>query len=194
MDMLTSDASDIFKNLPVIETPRMLLRPLTMQDADDIFAYSKNPAISRYVLWDSPKTIEETRCFLRSVLANYAAGIPEDWAIVLKETGRCIGTCGFFDWYIKHAKAEIHYALSLEYSGRGLMTEAVGAMLGFGFGVMKLNRVAAACFPENLASEQVMKKSGMQFEGIMRAGVYAKGRFHDVKIYAVLRSDRGGRP
>jgi ribosomal-protein-alanine N-acetyltransferase len=182
--------NDIFKDLPIIETPRLILRKMRLTDADDLFAYARDPEVSRYLVWTPHQNIEETRGYINYVNSQYDKGLLEDWGIEYRQSHTFIGTAGYFFWDVPHSRAEIHYCLAKDYWHKGLMPEALRAILRFGFERMQLNRIEAKCFPENLGSEKVLKKIGMQFEGIMRQGVYAKGSFHDMKCYAVLSSDK----
>jgi ribosomal-protein-alanine N-acetyltransferase len=185
----SSETAELFRQLPVIETDRLRLRPMKSADAADLFAYAADPAISRYTVWDHHTSIEDSRRFLNCVQQNYREGRLENWGIADKVSDRLIGTIGFYSWDPDHAKAEMHYALSMNYAGRGLMSEAVQAVLRFGFERMGLNRIQANCMLENIGSERVMQKNGMTFEGIMREGVFAKGRYYDLKTYAILKRD-----
>jgi ribosomal-protein-alanine N-acetyltransferase len=85
------------------------------------------------------------------------------------------------------------YALSRDYWGRGLMAEAAGAMISFGFREMNLNRIEARCIAENTASTRVMEKAGMLCEGTLRQRELIKGEHRDIKIYSILRDERKGR-
>jgi ribosomal-protein-alanine N-acetyltransferase len=102
------------------------------------------------------------------VEGRYQAGQVAPWGVELKSTGQIIGTCDYVWWHPQHACAEIGYALSRAYWGRGLMTEAVRAIMQFGFARMHLNRIQAMCMVKNLSSERVMQKAGMQLEGTLR--------------------------
>jgi [ribosomal protein S5]-alanine N-acetyltransferase len=72
----------------------------------------------------------------------------------------------------EHARAELGYVLSREHWGKGLMPEAVRAVIRFGFGRMELNRIQARCVAENTASARVMEKAGMTYEGTLRESEY----------------------
>jgi ribosomal-protein-alanine N-acetyltransferase len=89
----------------------------------------------------------------------------------------------------EHARAELGYVLSREHRGKGLMPEAVRAVIRFGFGRMELNRIQARCVAENTASARVMEKVGMTYEGTLRESEYIKGAFWDIKIYSILRRE-----
>lgn len=179
----------IFSCLPRLETDRLILRPLQMDDAKDMYAYARDPEVSRHVLWDAHKSIWETRHFLRFARNQYRRGFPGSFAMELKESGRMIGTIGFMWVNPDYKSAEVGYSLSRDYWNRGLMTEALEATLRFGFEELKLNRIEAQHDTENPASGKVMAHCGMQFEGVMRSRVMNKGVFRDVAVYAILKND-----
>lgn len=178
-----------FDLLREIETPRLLIRRLNMRDAGDLFAYSRDPEVARYVLWEAQKSVGEARAFIRYCLRRYRLGEPASLGIVLKETNRVIGTIGFM-WYQRdNNSAEIGYSLAREYWNRGIMTEAVQALIAFAFRRMRLNRIEAQHEVENPASGRVMAKAGMIREGTLRSRLFNKGRYVDVDLYAILRTD-----
>ncbi len=179
----------LFSNLPRIETERLILRPLQMKDDKDMFAYARDPEVSRHVLWDAHKSIWETRRFLHYARSQYRKGFPGSFAMELKESGRMIGTIGFMWVNPDYKSAEVGYSLSRDWWNKGLMTEALQATLRFGFEELKLNRIEAQHETENPASGRVMAHCGMQFEGIMRQRVMNKGCFKDVAVYAILKND-----
>jgi [ribosomal protein S5]-alanine N-acetyltransferase len=178
---------------PVLETPRLLLRPMTPDDAPEMFAYASDPEVTRYVVWDTHRTPEDSRAFLEATAERYAAGDGLDWGIVHRADGRFIGTCGFVEHSPEHARAEAGFVVSKGYWGRGLAPEALGAMIRFGFEEMGLNRVEARCVAENRASARVMEKAGMAFEGTLRERELVKGAYRDMKVYSALRREWRGR-
>jgi ribosomal-protein-alanine N-acetyltransferase len=179
----------LFPELPVLETERIVLRKMTLNDAEDMFAYASDPEAAKYVTWDSHRTVEDSRAFLRSTLDCYAQHVPANWGLVLKATGHLVGTCGFMSWFSDHGRAEIGFALGREYWGQGLMTEAVRHVICWGFSECNLNRIEGECKLENFGSARVMVKCGMTFEGVLRQFVFAKGQYHDVRLYAILRQE-----
>lgn len=181
--------TDIFSNLPTIETERLRLRKLSMRDASDVFEYASTPEVAEHVTWEYHRNISDSMHFLRVMIQQYQDGIPSPWAIVYKEIGKLIGTIGYHVWSIQNSHAEVGYALSKQYWNKGIMTEAFAEVMKFGFEKMRLNRIEATCKPANTASEKVMLKCGMQYEGIMRKRLFAKGEFHDLKLYSILKPD-----
>ena len=120
---------------------------------------------------------------------RYRDGKYYDWAIVLKITGKMIGTCGFSAVYPEHRSAEVGSVLNPAFRGQGYAVEALCAVLDFGFRRMLLNRISAKCVDENLPSERVMQKVGMQYEGTERSAMLVKGQFRNMKVYSILREE-----
>ncbi|MBQ6949890.1 MAG: GNAT family N-acetyltransferase [Clostridia bacterium] len=181
--------TSFFSNLPHIETDRLVLRPLQMSDARDMYEYARDPEVSRYVLWDAHKSIWETKRFLHFARSQYRRGFPGSFAMELKESGRMIGTIGFMWVNPDYKSAEVGYSLGREWWNKGLMTEALDATLRFGFEELKLNRIEAQHDTQNPASGRVMAHCGMRFEGVMRQRIMNKGTFRDVAVYAILKND-----
>ena len=149
---------EVLKDLPTLETERLILRKMTLDDAEAVFAYASDSRVSRYTLWEAHRYIEDSRAFLELEVSKRESGGEPYWGIVYKGDHRLVGTCGIISWEPQHARAEIGYALSREYWGRGLMPEAARAMIRFGFERMSLNRIEARCIAENAASTRVMSR------------------------------------
>ena len=183
------EVKDIFGHLPTLQTDRLLLRKLQVDDLQDIFEYACDPKVARYTTWQPHETVEQSRDFLHHVLGLYEKGKVAPWGVEHKNDRKLIGTCGFLDWNLQHARAEIGYALSRRYWGRGLATEAVQAVIAFGFSRMALNRIQGRCEVENVASGRVMEKAGLKFEGLLREHEFSKGAYADISMYAILRKE-----
>ena len=175
--------------MPTLETQRLRLRRLTMRDAQDIYSYSCDPQVARYVLWDAHRNIGESRGYLRYMLRKYRLGEPASWGIEWKATGQIIGTIGFMWIQRENASAEVGYSLSRAFWNQGIMTEALKELIRYGFRSLNLNRIEAQHETENPASGAVMRKCGMRREGTLRQRLLNKGRFVDVELYAILRRD-----
>ena len=180
---------NFFGDLPTLYTKRLVLRKLTLDDAKDLFEFASDPEVAKYVPWEPYKSIDDAVNFLKFTLEQYEKKQPARWGIVYKENNKLIGTCGFVDWDPSNFRAEIAYALSRDYWGKGIMTEAVKEAIKFGFEKMNLNRIYAFSFPENVGSYTVMEKVGMKYEGLIREYMYIKGKFQDLKLYSILRRE-----
>ena len=180
---------ELFSRLPVLDTPRLTLRPLTMRDAQDIYDYSRDPEVARHVLWDAHRSLADSRAYLRFILRQYRDGVPSSYGIVLKATGRVVGTIGFMWYSEENHSLEVGYSLARSLWNQGLMTEALEAVLRLSFEALQAHRVEAQHETSNPASGRVMLKCGMRHEGTLRGRIYNKGRFVDVDLYAILRED-----
>ena len=175
--------------MPDLVTPRLRLRKLTMRDAPDIFQYSRDPEVARHVLWDAHRSIGESRAYLRYMLRRYRGRECASWGIEYLPTGRVIGTIGFMWIQQDNSAAEVGYSLARDFWNRGIMTEALAAVIRYGFDEMDLNRIEAQHETTNPASGAVMRKCHMQKEGTLRSRLFNKGKYVDVDLYAILRSD-----
>jgi ribosomal-protein-alanine N-acetyltransferase len=183
---------EILKDLPTLETERLILRKMAPSDAEAVFAYASDREVTRYVIWETHRTVEDSRAFLEFESSKRESGGEPEWGIVYKGDHCFVGTCGIVSWEPDHARAELGYVLSRDYWGRGLMVEAVRAVISFGFQRMDLNRIEARCTAENVASARVMEKAGMVYEGTLRQREVIKGAYRDVKVYAILRREFRG--
>lgn len=178
---------DVPDLLLTLTTERLLLRELQMSDAPDVFEYASNPEVTRYTSWSTHQTLADSERFLESVMVKYYTERPMEWGIVHRTTSKLIGTCGLINWEPNHARAEIGYVLARPYWGMGYMTEAVQAVISFGFHAMLLNRIQATCMLENIASARVMEKVGMQYEGILHEYAFIREQYRDLKLYAIIK-------
>ncbi|GAA0594499.1 GNAT family N-acetyltransferase [Virgibacillus siamensis] len=177
---------------PVLETERLILRKISMDDLEDMYEYGSSDEVSAYVSWPTHQSMEDTKRFVETVLEEYSRGVlPVFWGIVLKTSQKLIGTINYVSWKPKHQTGEIGYVLSRHYWGQGFMPEAAEKVLEYGFCQLGLIRVQARCFVENTGSEKVMQKVGMTHEGTMRKAMFAKGRHWDLRMYSVLADEFG---
>ena len=180
---------NLFSSLPTLRTKRLTLRPVRMSDAADLYEYSKDPEVARHVLWDAHQSVGDSRGYLRYAVRQYRQDLPASWGIELKENHKLIGTIGFMWINRDHNSAEVGYSLAREYWNRGIMSEALSAVLNEGFMDLNLHRIEAQHEVDNPASGRVMVKCGMMYEGCVRGRLYNKGRYVDVALYAILRDD-----
>lgn len=178
-----------FLDNPRLETERLILRKLDISDAGDIFEYASDPIVTRYMTFETHKTIDDAKGFINFVLDRYSRDESGEWGIELKTNSRLIGTLGIASFDQKNSCITIGYILAKHYWGKGIVTEAVKRVIRFAFDDMKVNRVEAYHFLGNDASGRVMQKAGMQYEGILRQKLFARGEYRDVKQYAILKDD-----
>ena len=175
--------------MATLSTERLILRQLKASDAADVFEYASDPEVTKHVRFVTHKTVKDSRVFL--LLAENARRNGEwmVWAIVLKTIGKMIGTCGFVALAPEHGRAELGYAINRKYWGNGYAAEAAAALVAHGFSELNLSRIEAHVSPEHLPSQRVLEKCGFVPEGILRQHEMIKGRWHDSKIYSLLRDE-----
>lgn len=172
--------------LPTLHTPRLRLRMIRMKDAENMYSYSRDPEVARYVLWYAHTSIADTKGYIRYMIAQYKQNKPASWAIARREDDRIIGTIGFGWIDDENGSAEVGYSLARREWNRGYMTEALREVLRYGFEELHLHRIEAQHELENSASGIVMEKCGMQKEGLLRERLYNKGQYVDVYLYSIL--------
>ncbi len=187
--MTREKVNRIFTHIPTIETERLLLRQILPEDADDMYEYSSDHDVTRYLLWDVHSDYYHTKDYIHYLQERYALGDFYDWAVIHKESGKMIGTCGFTNLDIPNFCAEIGYVLNPRYRGNGYAPEAASRVIRFAFEELSMERVSAICMKENTASLRVMQKCGMTQEGVLRHAVYAKGRHRSVVVCSILKSE-----
>ena len=112
------------------------------------------------------------------------------WGITLKDDGSIVGSCGFYKWEKDpHRKAEMGYDLAPAYWGRGIMREALQAIIQYGFDEMNLNRITVLVISYNDRSLRLVDRLGFVKEGVMRESAYFDGRFIDDVLLSLLKRD-----
>lgn len=174
---------------PLIHTPRLQLRPLQPGDEDALFALFSHPQVMRH--WSTPPWTDREAA-AAMVALDGGAGPDASWrrlGLVAAAGGPVIGTCTLFDIDRGSRRAEIGYALAPSAWGRGLMHEALQALLHYGFDELNLNRVEADIDPANTASARALQRLGFQAEGLLRERWIVAGQVSDSALYGLLRRD-----
>ena len=160
---------------PIVETERLLLRPVTLDDAEAMFAYASNRENTRYT-FPTNQSLEETR---NNIALFYLASPLGRWGIELKENGKFIGTIDLLDLDLCLKKGSIGYVLNKDYWNQGLATEATKAVIALAFEQLGMNKLIAVHDKDNPASGRVMAKSGMKYsheEPYAMLDLHEKGR------------------
>jgi len=181
------DLKALFTPFPALSTPRLILRALRPTDIDDLYKYASDPEIDHHVPWNHYKNIDEARENLNEFLADYELHGMGAWGIEHRADQRLIGIINTSIPHRINRRVELGYTISRAYWGQGLATEAVKALIEFGFEKMNLVRIEAVILPENLASARVLEKSGMQFEGVLHSYQVWRNKPCDLRMYAVIR-------
>lgn len=179
----------IFSNIPILQTERLTLRRLMVSDTLDMYEYSRNEDVTRYLTWDAHPDASYTREYLQYLGTHYNVGDFFDWAVVLNSEDKMIGTCGFTRFDYNNNSGEVGYVINPAYRGQGIADEAVRAVMQFGFETLRLNRIEAKFIEGNSASMRVMEKTGMTFEGYHRSSMLIKGSYKTIGVCAILRDE-----
>ena len=174
-----------------LETGRLILRRFTVKDAEDMYSnWASDPEVTRYLTWPCHASPEATAELLTAWAEKYAEGDYFNWAIESKETGAAIGSISVVKLDETVDSAEIGYCLGRAYWGRGIMPEALRAVMDYMFDEAQINRLAAYHDANNPKSGRVMQKAGMRYEGTLRQAGRNNQGVCDMVCYAILRSDR----
>ncbi len=177
-------------NFPALETERLILRQMTLEDTDFVFQHFSDSAVSHYLM-DEPPVTEVAQA--QEIIQFYLE--PEEkthnrWVMVRKSDHQPIGTCGFHKWDKRCFRAEIGYDLSPSCWGQGYMTESLRAVISNGFEQMGLHRIEALVYVENDRSIQLLQRLGFKQEGVLRDYFYLDGEFYDHYLFALLQNER----
>lgn len=189
MNLTQEKVGRIFREPPILETNRLMLRKMLKSDASDMYEYASRSEVTEYLLWSPHESEASTRRYLSYLQGRYRAGDFYDWAVTLRTDGKMIGTCGFTRINTDYNCAEIGYVLNNDYWGNGYAPEAVRKVLEFGFMTLGLHRIEAKYMAGNDRSRRVMEKAGMQFEGFAREAYFVKEHYVTVGTCAILEDE-----
>jgi len=179
--------------LPTLNTERLLLRPYRLADIPDLIRLAGAREVAATTLRiPHPYREQDAVDFLASSQAEVAIGACARFAITLRATGEF---CGGIGLRIEpaHHNAELGYWLGVPYWDKGYATEAARAVLQYGFETLSLHRVYASHVEQNPASGKVLRKIGMQREGLLRGHICKWDQFHDLEFYGILKAEWDGR-
>jgi len=179
---MVKNYKEVLYDNETLDAKNILLRKFKKEDAEDVFEYGSDEETLKYLVWDGLKTIDDAK----AAIIDYYWSQPGIFAIELKENKKCIG-CIDLRLEAEHEKSSFGYVLNRKFWGKGYMTEALSAVLRLCFEKLDLNRVEIVHFIGNEASGKVMKKCGMELEGIFKQEVKVKGIFRDVAHYGITK-------
>jgi RimJ/RimL family protein N-acetyltransferase len=173
-----------------LETGRLILRPVTENDADDIYQNVKDYDIARWLI-NLPHPYPEDGAikYIKEATELMKNGLSYELPIRLKSSGKMIGVMAVLKVDKKNRNAELGYWIAKKHWNKGFATEAGLRALGFGFNVLNLERMYAKCVPDNKASNRVMEKLGMKYEGTLRHEVLKEGKYFDMSYYGIVKHE-----
>ena len=178
------------KGTQTIETSRLILRRAIREDAEPMFRnWASDPEVTKYLTWPTYEKVETAHQILDLWVGEYEKPNYYQWMIVLKELGEPIGSISVVRQNDRVEEAEIGYCIGSHWWHKGIMTEALNAVIEYLFTEVGMNRVAARHDPNNPHSGGVMRKCGMKYEGTHRACDRNNQGICDAAQYAILRSE-----
>ncbi len=176
-----------FTPFPVLRTERLCLRKATIDDAPVVYFLRSNAQVLKYIERDPAQTIDEAISFIQRVneAADNNTGI--SWSVCLADSDKMIGTIALWRLIKEHHRAEIGYVLHPEHQGKGMMNEAMVAVLEYAFQTMNLHSIEANINPLNVASQRLLERNKFVKEAHFKENYHYKGQFFDSAIYSLVR-------
>lgn len=177
-----------FNPFPELETDRLLLRRIDLNDDSDLFVLRSDERVLEFIGKEPAKDLKEVYDFIRMIDDGIRLNTAIMWGIVFKnEPGKLIGTICYWNIRPENYRAEIGFMLRPDYWRKGIMKEAVQKIIEFGFISMKLHSIEARIHSDNRGSAAIMESTGFLKEGHLKEDFYFRGKFHDTIIYSRLQ-------
>ncbi len=176
---------------PVLETERLVLREITLDDAEFWIRNFSDPDVVELTAWEPPRDLDAAKAeILQFCTQPFRESTGIRWGIALRGSSDLVGTLGYHQWVREGAhRARMGYDLLPEHRRRGLMTEAMRTAVAYGFTTMGLHRIEVLTDPINTASIRLVERLGFHREGTLRENTYFRGRFIDDVIFSLLRQE-----
>ena len=188
MRLLRREIDPLYDSFPVLETERLALRRLAVEDAPDVFDILSHPDVARFTARKPFQRVQDAIDLLRRVGLDYATRAAVRWGIVWQGESRIIGTVGLHDWDRYHRHIGIGFDLRRDQWGQGVGREAVKAVCAYAFDHLCVHRVEAHVMKGNQGSQRLLEDVGFEQEGVLRRRLYKDGMQHDVKLLALVRN------
>lgn len=175
-----------------IETDRLILRRYVIEDAEAMYKnWASDSEVTKFLTWQPHSSVDVSRSIIEDWLKEYSDEKYYQWAIVLKANGNePIGDISVVQMNEDISMVHIGYCLGRAWWRRGIMSEALKAVMDFMFDTVEVNRVESRHDPMNPNSGKVMQKCGMKYEGTLRSADRNNQGICDACYYALLKSER----
>jgi ribosomal-protein-alanine N-acetyltransferase len=178
-----------FERFPVLATGRLRLRQIKQTDAQAIFAIKSDERVTETYGEEPHRSLDDTHLFVQRQQAYFDRREGIMWYITLKGDDAAIGSCCFWNFSRDLHCAEVGYELHRAHWRQGIMTEAVSAILSYGFSELGFHRVEECPLASNAPSRSLLLKLGFTYEGNLRQRVFFRGRFEDQCYLGLLRDE-----
>lgn len=174
---------------PTIETERLILRKFKLRDATEMQVVLNNKKIAQTsTSIPHPYTITMAESFINRQEGYFQRGLCMNMAVILKSEDRYIGAIGFNEIFKKHNRALLGYYFDENEWGKGYGSEAVRAMIDYGFNVFKFHKICSDVILPNPASVRILEKMGMKLEGTFQDHVKIFEEYRDVAWYGLINA------
>lgn len=184
---MTIDAA--FTNFPSLTTNHLLLRNILPGDTEGLFAILSDQEAMEFYGNEPHQSLDNTKELINQIQARYDRKEALRWGITLKKEDRLIGSCSLFHFNAGFDHAETGYDLNRAFWGKGIMTEAMSAILSFGFSELGLHRVEAIIDIANERSKRLLLKLGFTYEGNLRQRYLFRDQFQDEHYFGLLKDE-----
>lgn len=181
-----------FSPFPLLETDRLRLQQILPEHAPALFSMRSDKEVMRYIDRPLAQSVADALAYIVLLTDMLQKNDAITWGIFTKEGSPLMGTIGFWRIQKEHYRAEIGYLLHPSLQGKGLMQEAIQAVLQYGFETMKLHSVEANINPGNAASRRVLERTGFVREAYFKENYFSNGQFLDSAIYSLLAPKQQG--
>jgi [ribosomal protein S5]-alanine N-acetyltransferase len=180
-----------FSFLPfqTLKSDRLLLRQITPEDVNEVYALRSNAEIMKYIPRPLVTSNEEALEHIKMIQAKIENNEGINWAITIKGNPKLIGIIGHYRMRWEHFRSEIGYMLLPEYHGKGITTEAIQLMVDYGFNQMNMHSLEGIIDPSNTASARVLEKNGFVKEAHFIENEFFDGKFLDTVIYSLVKNN-----
>jgi RimJ/RimL family protein N-acetyltransferase len=181
----------VFRPQYPIVTARLILRPFTLADLDDVWAWQSHPDVARFMLWE-PRDRERSRKSVEQMVAEdrlIGEGDCLSLAVEWSEPNRVVGSVELVWVSESDRQGEIGFVVHPDFQGRGVAAEAAARMLRLGFEELGLHRIVGRCDARNTGSWRLMARLGMRREAHRVESRRFKGEWCDEFEYAILRRE-----
>jgi ribosomal-protein-alanine N-acetyltransferase len=171
---------------PELQTARFILRQLRESDGPALLAQRSDERIIRYLDREPDTSLTQTVALIEKIKQSATDNLGITWGIVRPTDDLLLGTIGLWRIMADHHRAEIGYGLDPAYWQQGIMSEAMVAVLAYGFQQLKLHSIEATINPNNTASKRLLEKHGFVQEAYFRENYFFRGNFLDSAVYSLL--------
>ncbi|MBC7814016.1 MAG: GNAT family N-acetyltransferase [Burkholderiales bacterium] len=177
-----------FDPFPILTTPRLHLRQLLPTDGAALFVIKSDFEVTKHYGQEPHQSVSDSLAWIDALRTSYARRTDIAWAVTLKD-GTFIGACTLWNLDAGYHHGEIGYELHPTYEKRGFMTEAMSAILDYGFNTLGLHRIEATPFDDNGASKSLLLKLGFTYEGNLRQRYFFRDHYKDQLYYGLLKAE-----